>query len=125
MYIHTHNTTHTTMCTQDGACPLYSASQEGHDRVVKMLLQAGATVDLESKVEDYSLISVTCVVPCSVYSLYTKYHTTFRGIRMNVRKHITAADMHWRIKSFVHWKHVHLVHYFTTQFKPYIWYFSD
>ena len=26
---------------------------------------------------------------------------------MNVRKHIqliTAADIHWRIKSFVHWK---------------------
>ena len=32
---------------------------------------------------------------------------------MNVKKHnqqITATDMHWRIKSFVHWKHVHLVH---------------
>ena len=29
---------------------------------------------------------------------------------MNVRKQITAVVMHWRIKSFVHWKHVHLVH---------------
>ena len=30
---------------------------------------------------------------------------------MKVRKHIqeiTAADMHWRIKSFVHWKHEYI-----------------
>ena len=65
-----------------------------------MLLQAAATVDLQNKVENCS--SVTCVVPC----------TLFTG-NMNVRKHsqlLTAADMHWRIKSFVLWKHVHLVH---------------
>ena len=32
---------------------------------------------------------------------------------MNVRRHIqhiATADMQWRIKLFVHWKHVHLVH---------------
>ena len=52
---HTHTWTHTTMCIQDGACPLHIASQEGHDRVVNMLLQAGATVDLQSKVENYYL----------------------------------------------------------------------
>ena len=49
---HTHAHTHTTMCTQDGTSPLYIASQNGHDRIVEMLLQAGATVDLQDKVKD-------------------------------------------------------------------------
>ena len=43
-------TTHT--CTQDGRSPLYDASSRGHDGIVVMLLQAGATVDLQAKVED-------------------------------------------------------------------------
>ena len=83
-YIYAHNTTHTCthniMCTQDGVCPLHIASQEGHDRVVEMLLQAGATVDLQNKVENYYLF--ICNLCCAIahYSLYTKYHTTFRGI---------------------------------------------
>ena len=50
MYVHTHNTTHTTMCVQNGVCPLHIASQEGHDKTVEILLQAGATVDLQVKV---------------------------------------------------------------------------
>ena len=41
------------MCTQNGDGPLYIASQNSHDRVVEMLLQAGATVDLQDKVESY------------------------------------------------------------------------
>ena len=41
------------MCMQEGVCPLYIASQKGHDKTVKILLQAGATVDLQSKVESY------------------------------------------------------------------------
>ena len=49
--IFTHTTPHTTMCIQDGGCPLYIASQEGHDKTVEILLQAGATVDLQIKVE--------------------------------------------------------------------------
>ena len=56
-YIYAHNTTHTcthnTMCMQDGDCPLYIASQEGHDKTVEILLQAGAVVDLQNKVESY------------------------------------------------------------------------
>ena len=52
MYIHSHNTTHTTVCMQDGYCPLFYASQEGHDKTVEILLQAGATVDLQDKVEN-------------------------------------------------------------------------
>ena len=36
----------------DGCSPLYDASQEGHDGIVEMLLQAGATVDLQTKVEE-------------------------------------------------------------------------
>ena len=39
------------MCMQDGYCPLHCASQEGHDKTVEILLQAGATVDLQKKVE--------------------------------------------------------------------------
>ena len=46
------------------------------------------------------------------YSLYTKYTIdNIRGIWMseNVRiQQITAADMHWRMKSFVHWKHEYI-----------------
>ena len=71
-YIYAHNTTHTcthnTMCTQDGVCPLHIASQEGHDRVVEMLLQAGATVDLQTKVENWS--SFTCDVPCTLFIVH-------------------------------------------------------
>ena len=43
-YLHTH--------TQDGFFLLFDASQEGHDGIVEMVLQAGATVDLQNKVED-------------------------------------------------------------------------
>ena len=50
IFKHTH--THTTMWKQDGHSPLYIASQEGHDRIVDLLLQAGATVDLQDKVEN-------------------------------------------------------------------------
>ena len=39
-------------CIQDGFFPLSDASQEGYDEIVQMLLQAGATVDLQNKVKD-------------------------------------------------------------------------
>ena len=42
--------THT--CTQKGGSLLFLASQEGQDEIVEMLLQAGATVDLQRKVKD-------------------------------------------------------------------------
>ena len=62
MYIYARNTMHTyihiTMSTQDGFFPLYVASQEGHDRVVEILLQAEATVDLQRKVENCVLLSI-------------------------------------------------------------------
>ena len=35
---------------QDGATPLYLASQEGHEGVVKLLLEKGANVDQQDKV---------------------------------------------------------------------------
>ena len=61
---------------QEGFFPLISASQEGHDRIVEKLLQAGATVDLQNKV--VVIICRLSLVTCHVqYSLYTKYHTTF------------------------------------------------
>ena len=58
-FTHNHHTyIHITMSTQDGYFPLYVVSQEGHDRVVEMLLQAGATVDLQNKVENRVLLSI-------------------------------------------------------------------
>ena len=38
------------MYIQEGNTPLLNASQEGHDGIVEMLLQAGASVDLQAKV---------------------------------------------------------------------------
>ena len=46
--------------------PLISASKEGHDRIVEMLLQAGATVDLQNEVENCYLFTCTCGVPCAL-----------------------------------------------------------
>ena len=51
MLMYTQPHTHSTMCKQDGHCLLHIASLKGHDRIVKILLQAGATVDLQNKVE--------------------------------------------------------------------------
>ena len=47
---HTHTLAHNTTYTKDGLFPLIVASQEGHDRIVKILIQAGTTVDLQNKV---------------------------------------------------------------------------
>ena len=62
--IYSHTTTthiyaHTTICTQDEFFPLHVASQEGHDRVVEMLLKAGATVDLQNKVGNYYYLFIS------------------------------------------------------------------
>ena len=101
MYIYAHNTTHTTMCMQNGDTPLHIASQGGHDRVVDMLLQAGATVDLQDKVENgYYLFF--CYLCCAMHIIHCTLSTTNIQGKMKVRKHIqqiTAADMHWRIKA--------------------------
>ena len=125
MCIYAHNTTHTcthnTMCTQDEDCPLNDASREGHDRIVEMLLHAGAIVDLQNKV--FHCFSVTSVVPYALFIVQKVPHN-IQG-NMNVRKHIlqiTAADMHWRITSSVHWKHVNLVHKLGTFFIFYFFY---
>ena len=37
--------------SQDGATALHAASQEGHNQVVELLLQAGASVDQKAKVK--------------------------------------------------------------------------
>ena len=54
----THTCTHNTMCMQNGASSLFVASEKGHDSVVEKLLQAGATVDLQRKVENCVLLSI-------------------------------------------------------------------
>ena len=57
MHVYSHtNTTHTTMCIQEGNCPLRVASDKGHDKTMEILLQAGATVDLQNKVDSYYLL---------------------------------------------------------------------
>ena len=38
------------MYIQEGYTPLHNASQVGHDGIVEILLQAGASVDLQGKV---------------------------------------------------------------------------
>ena len=61
--------THT--CTQSGDSSLLFASKEGHDGIVQMLLQAGATVDLQTKVKDCHYdSSVTCSVSLAVFILH-------------------------------------------------------
>lgn len=57
LFLQTHINTHVCIhiCTQSGSFPLYYASGEGHDGIVKMLLQKGATVDMQTK------IGIVCV----------------------------------------------------------------
>ena len=43
------------MC-QDGASPLFVASQEGHTDIVRELLKANAPVDQQTKVNMYRVI---------------------------------------------------------------------
>ena len=78
-YTFTHTTPHThmhtnTMCMQGGDCPLHIASQKGHDRIVEMLLQAGATVDLQDKVEDCYLF--ICHLCCAMHIIHCTLSTT-------------------------------------------------
>ena len=54
-----HTNIHTCTRTQDGYSPLYCASQEGHDNIVEMLLQAGAKVDLWTEVNNAEALAIT------------------------------------------------------------------
>ena len=58
------------MCIQDGLCPLYAASQEGHDKTVEILLQAGGTVDLQNKVESWYLLLLENGVHSNLSNFY-------------------------------------------------------
>ena len=46
--------------SQDGWTPLHVACQEGHTQVAELLLQAGASVDLETKVRWGAMQSRLC-----------------------------------------------------------------
>ena len=64
-YAHVDMNTYTTIftCIQNGFYPLFNASQEGYDEIVQMLLQAGATVDLQNKVKDsFNFVHLSLVV---------------------------------------------------------------
>ena len=59
------------VCIQDGFFPLSDASQEGYDEIVQMLLQAGATVDLQNKVEDwFNFVHLSYCVLCAVFKTF-------------------------------------------------------
>ena len=65
----------THMHTQNGFCSLYFASQKGYDRIVNMLLQARAAVDLQTKVGIMNIhhthtYSKSVQLP---YGFYTQY----------------------------------------------------
>ena len=51
---------------QNGFFPLYAVSQEGHDKIVEKLLQAGATVDLQNKVENCYYLFI-CHLCCAMH----------------------------------------------------------
>ena len=54
IFTHNHHTctcTHAAICPQNGNCPLHTASLNRHEKIVEVLLQARATVDLHNKVE--------------------------------------------------------------------------
>ena len=59
-YAHTHMCMHAQ--TQNGYSPLTGASAKGYDGIVEMLLQAGATVDLQNKVDSFNFVLLSLVV---------------------------------------------------------------
>ena len=87
IFTHNHHTypwTHTTMCTQDGYCPLHIASRNGHDNIVEMLCQAGATIDLQSKVEDCNYLFFSHLRCCTMQIIQYKLSITNIQGNMNV-----------------------------------------
>ena len=51
VHVHvTHQVVGFFMYIQEGFTPVHNAIQEGHDGIVEILLQAGASVDLQTKV---------------------------------------------------------------------------
>ena len=106
-----HTRAHTTMCTQDGFFPLLVASQEGHNRIVDLLLQAGATVDLQNKVDYYYLF--ICHLWCAMCGNHCTLSTTqhsgeYEGHGTYPTQPLVIYNLQGT-NSFVHWKHVHLV----------------
>ena len=103
----THKTphTHNTMCTQNGVCPLYIASQKGHDRIVEMLLQAGATVDMQSKVENcyYLFMSRLC---CAMWIIHCTLSTTQHSGEYEYQKRYPTDNCCWcALEAWVHLVH--------------------
>ena len=97
--MHTHLNT---MSTQDGFFPLYVASQEGHDRIVEMFLQAGATVDLQNKVDNYYYL-IICHLCCAMCCNQGTLSTT--NIHSNVKdrdyiQHI-AIGIQFKMNKFI------------------------
>ena len=90
------------MCTQDGFFPLFIASQLGHDMIVEMLLQAGATVDLQNEVEDCYYLFI-CLLCCAMHIIHCTLNTTqhLEG-NMNVRKQKTLSNTADKIRESNH-----------------------
>ena len=99
--ISTHICTTILTCIQDGFFSLSNASQEGYDEIVQMLLQAGATVDLQNKVENWFSCHLWCSM-CSIHNIYGK------GRPKHMSNTQVVYDIFEATKSLVHWKHEHL-----------------
>ena len=76
---HMHTHMHICVYTQEGFLPLHNASAKGYDEIVEMLLQAGATVDLQTKVKECDLTLLICHVLCSLYTT-TQYSRQIENI---------------------------------------------
>ena len=50
-----------TLCLQNGSCPVYVASRNGHTDVVDLLFQAGADIHLATT-EVYTVFSLAVIV---------------------------------------------------------------
>ena len=108
---HMHTHMHICVYIQEGYLPLHNASAEGYDGIVEMLLQAGATVDLQTKVEDCDLTLFICHVLCSLYTTtqYSKHtcpaHSQwlmqFSTIVDTVKCSYQNNNIYYQIKTYI------------------------
>lgn len=81
------------MHIQDGATPLYIASQNGHDKVVQLLTQAGASLDLEGNVSCACVelrVCVSGIVCRRVCGLQTLHHKILYKVK--APQHLALHD---------------------------------
>ena len=65
---------HGDSCIQDGRSPLWLASFYGHQKVVELLIRAGANVNLQNEVSVITIASHTCASGVSSTSTAVSYN---------------------------------------------------